>query len=119
MKPADLTKRTYEFGIAVVNFCKTLPDTLEGRRIRMQLVACGTSVPANYRAACRARSRAEFIAKIGICCEEADESHMWLLMCADVGLSNRAAVTTLADEAEQLRKIFIASQLTAKRRDRL
>ena len=118
VKPADLTRRTYEFGITVVNFCKTLPDTPEGRRIRMQLVASATSVPANYRAACRARSRAEFIAKIGICCEEVDESHMWLHMCADVGLSSRTAIATLADEAEQLRKIFIASQLTAKRRDR-
>jgi len=118
MRPTDLVQRTYEFGVNVMNFCKTLPDGPEARRIRGQLAASGTAVPANYRAACRARSRAEFIAKIGICCEEADESHMWLYMCADVGISSRAAIAPLADEAEQLRKIFTASQLTAKRRDR-
>ena len=118
MKPADLVRRTYEFGVLVVNFCKTLPDTPEARRIRGQLTDSGTSVPANYRAACRARSRAEFIAKIGICCEEADESNMWLRMCADAGFASRHAVAPLADEAEQLRKIFTASQLTAKQRSR-
>lgn len=116
MKPSDLTQRTYEFGVAVVTFCKTLPDTLEARRIRMQLTDSGTSVPANYRAACRARSRAEFISRIAVCCEEADESEMWLLMCADTGLTSRSAIARLADEAQQLRKIFVASQLTAKRR---
>ncbi len=118
MKPAELAQRTYDFGVAVVNFCKTLPDTPEARRIRGQLAGSGTSVPANYRAACRARSRAEFIAKIGICCEEADKSNMWLKMCADVGLCGRTSVAALADEAEQLRKIFTASQLTAKQRSR-
>jgi four helix bundle protein len=118
MKPSDLTQRTYDFGVAVVQFCKTLPDTPEGRRIRGQLIDSGTSVPANYREACRARSRAEFISKIAICCQEADESHMWLNMCADIGLFGRPAVAKLVDEAEQLRRIFTASQLTAKRRDR-
>ena len=118
MKPSDLTQRTYEFGIAVVRLCKSLPDTPEARRIRGQLTDSGTSVPANYRAACRARSRAEFISKIAVCCEEADESNMWLNMCADVGLCGRSAIAALADEAEQLRRIFTASQLTAKRRDR-
>lgn len=118
MKPADLAQRTYEFGVAVVNFCKMLPDGPEARRIRGQLADSGTSVAANYRGACRARSRAEFISKVAICTEEADESHMWLHMCADVGMSSKAAITKLADEAEQLRKICIASQLTAKRRAR-
>ena len=118
MKPHELIERTYTFGLAVINLCKALPDTPESRRIRAQLTDCGTSVPANYRAACRARSRAEFIAKIGICCEEADEANMWLRMCADAGWTSRATVAPLADEAEQLRKIFTASQLTAKRRQR-
>jgi four helix bundle protein len=118
MKSPELRERTYAFGLAVVNLCRTLPDTPESRRIRAQLTDCGTSVPANYRAACRARSRAEFIAKIGICCEEADEANMWLRMCADAGWTSRTTVTPLVDEAEQLRKIFTASQLTAKRRQR-
>ena len=118
MTPEQLRQRTYDFGVAVVNFCRTLPDTTEARRIRGQLTDAATSVPANYRGACRARSTAEFIAKIGICCEEADESNMWLTMCADVGLASRSIAAPLADEAAQLTKIFTASQLTAKQRRR-
>ena len=118
MKPNDLAQRTYEFGVAVVNFCKTLPDTTEGRRIRGQLTDSGTSVAANYRGACKARSRAEFISKIAVACEEADESHMWLNMCADTNMTSRTTVVKLIDEADQLCRILTASQLTAKRRDR-
>lgn len=118
MQPRELAQRTYEFGVAIVNFCRTLPDSTESRRIRSQLADCGTAVAANYRGACRARSRAEFISKIAVCAEEADESHLWLNMCVDIGLTSRSAVAALVDEAEQLRRIFIASQLTAKRRER-
>jgi four helix bundle protein len=117
MKANELRQRTYDFGVAVVNLSKTLPDTVEARRIRGQLTDAATSVSANYRAACRARSRAEFIAKMGTCCEEADESHMWLNMCADTGLCGRPTVTRLIDEADQLLRIFSASQLTAKHRN--
>ena len=117
MKANELRQRTYDFGVAVVNLSKTLPETVESRRIRGQLTDAATSVSANYRAVCRARSRAEFIAKMGTCCEEADESHMWLNMCADTGLCGRPAVTHLIDEADQLLRIFSASQLTAKRRN--
>src|SRR5215510_9460889 len=118
MKSTALKARTYTFGVQVVNFSKTLPDTVESRRIRGQLTDAATSVAANYRAACRARSRAEFIAKIGTCCEEADESQMWLTMCADTGFCARATIAAMADEAEQLLRIFTASVLTAKQRDR-
>jgi four helix bundle protein len=92
MKPRHLAQRTYEFGVAIVNLCKALPDGPEARRIRGQLAGAGTAVAANYRGACRARSRAEFISKIAVCAEEADESHMWLNMCVDVDLTSRAAV---------------------------
>lgn len=61
--------------------------------------------------------RAEFIAKIGVCCEEADETKMWLNLCADAGLSGRSVITSLADEPDQLLRILTASQLTAKRRN--
>ena len=118
MKADALRERTYAFGVSIVNFSKTLPDTIEARRIRAQLTDAGTSVAANYRAACRARSRAEFISKMGVCCEEADESNMWLKMCADASFCARSAVAGLADEADQLLRIFTASVLTAKRRDR-
>ena len=113
-----LRSRTYTFGVNVVNFSKTLPDTIEARKIRGQLTDAATSVAANYRGACRARSRAEFISKMGVCCEEADESEMWLTMCADVGFCARSTVSGLANEAEQLLRIFTASVLTAKRRER-
>jgi four helix bundle protein len=112
MKSNALRERTYMFAVNIVNFCKTLPDTVEARRIRSQLTDAGTSVAANYRGACRARSRAEFISKMGVCCEEADESNMWLNLCA------RSVITGLAGEADQLLRIFTASVLTAKRRDR-
>ena len=118
MKSNELSQRTYQFGVAVVNFCKTLSDGPEARKIRGQLADSGTSVASNYRGTCRARSRAEFISTIGICVEEADESQIWLRMCADLGWCNRAATAQLIDEAEQLLKIFVASQLTARRRDR-
>jgi len=118
MTPAELKERTYKFGLAVVRFSEALPDTTESRRVRAQLTDAATSVSANYRGACRARSTAEFIAKIGVCCEEADESNMWLNMCADSGWASRSVVGPLANEAEQLRKIFTASQITAKRHRR-
>lgn len=118
MKSNALRERTYTFAVNIVNFCKTLPDTVEARRIRSQLTDAGTSVAANYRGACRARSRAEFISKMGVCCEEADESNMWLNLCADTSLCARSVITGLAGEADQLLRIFTASVLTAKRRDR-
>lgn len=118
MQPSALKARTYTFAVNIVNFSKTLPDTVEARRIRGQLTDAGTSVAANYRGACRARSRAEFISKMGVCCEEADESNMWLNLCADTSFCARSDVAGLADEADQLLRIFTASVLTAKRRDR-
>jgi four helix bundle protein len=67
MTPAEVKERTYKFGLAVVRFSEALPDTTESRRVRAQLTDAATSVSANYRGACRARSTAEFIAKIGVC----------------------------------------------------
>lgn len=117
MRPQDLKARTYAFSVAVVKFCMTLPDTIEGRRIRGQLHDAATSVGANYRAACRARSRAEFIAKLGIAGEEADESDYWLNVLTDSGLSPKSTVAPLIDEAIQLSKILSQSQITAKAND--
>jgi four helix bundle protein len=74
----DLKKRTKQFALRILKLAAALPDTTEGKTIRGQLVRAGTSVGANYRAACRGRSRAEFIAKIGTVEEESDESAFWL-----------------------------------------
>lgn len=74
MKPEDLKKRTKQFALRILKLVAALPKTLAGKTIGSQLARAGTSVGANYRAACRARSKLEFIARIGIVEEEADES---------------------------------------------
>ena len=91
-----------------------LPRTTAGRAIGNQLVRSGTSVGANYRAACRGRSKAEFIAKIGTVTEEADESAFWLEMIMEGGLLKSEQVLPLHSEAEELTAIFTASGRTAK-----
>jgi four helix bundle protein len=73
----ELKLRTKQFALRVIRFVAALPKTIEGRAIANQLVRCGT-VAANYRAACRARSRNEFVAKMGVVLEEADETQLWL-----------------------------------------
>lgn len=96
-----------------------LPKTVSGRAIGGQLIRSGTSVPANYRAACRGRSKAEFIAKLGIVEEEADESTFWLELIMDGGLLKRARVEDLYAEASQLTAIMSSSRQTAKARSQI
>ena len=79
-----------------------------------QLLRCGTSVAANYRAACRARSKAEFVAKIGVVLEEIDESVLWIEMLIDAGILKKERLDQLLNEARQLTAIFTASRQTAK-----
>jgi len=83
MDAEDLKERTKQFALRILKLVEALPNSLQGRTIAAQLVRAGTSVGANYRAACRGRSRAEFIAKIGIVEEEADESAFWLELIID------------------------------------
>jgi len=109
----DLRTRAEAFAEAVVRLCGTLPATPEARNIREQLGRSATSVAANYRAVCRARSRAEFVAKIGLVVEEADEAHMWLGMIIGLGLSTHPDVQPLHQEADELTAIFVASRRTA------
>ena len=78
MTADELKLRTKQFALRVIRLVAAMPKTIEGRAIAKQLVRCGTSVAANYRAACRARSRSEFVAKMGMALEEADESQLWL-----------------------------------------
>ena len=86
MTERDLIERTKQFALRVIKLVGVLPRTIEGRAIASQLMRSGTSVAANYRAACRARSKAEFIAKLGTVEEEADESAFWLELIIDAGL---------------------------------
>lgn len=113
--PADqLKERCKEFALAVIRFLRTVPKTDEARTLSRQLLRSATSVAANYRAACRARSKAEFIAKMGVVVEEADESVFWLELFRDAGVVEPDKLRALLSEANQLLAIFSSSQKTAR-----
>ena len=114
MDENELKARTKQFGLRVINLVDALPKTTAGRAIGNQLVRSGTSVGANYRAACRSRSKAEFVAKIGIVAEESDESAFWLELIMDANLLKTELVSSLHREAEELTAIFTASGRTAR-----
>jgi len=118
MDEKELIQRTKAFSVRVVKLCAALPNTPIGRLIQNQLLRAGTSVGSNYRAACRGRSAKEFIAKLGIVEEEADESAYWLEMTVDCGVMRKARVDALRAEAEELTKIMASSRKTASRRCR-
>jgi four helix bundle protein len=112
---ADLLKqRTKKFALDILAFSGTLPGDDQARDIGRQLTRAATGVGANYRAACRARSRAEFAAKVGVVLEEADESAFWLEVVAEGGVVKGQRVYELLDEANQLCAIFVASSKTAR-----
>ena len=113
MKPEDLKKRTKQFALRVLKLVAALPKNLAGKTIGGQLVRSGTSVGANYRAACRARSKLEFIAKIGIVEEEADESAFWMELIIESELLKQQSVQPLLDEANELAKIMASSRKSA------
>jgi len=112
----DLKKRTKQFALRILKLAATLPDTTEGKTIRGQLVRAGTSVGANYRAACRGRSRAEFIAKIGTVEEESDESAFWLEIIVEGAFLKEVLVKPLLEEANELTRIMAKSRISASRR---
>lgn len=116
MKPEELRERTKRFALDVIRLFRALPRSEEARIIGRQLMRAATSVAANYRAAGRARSRAEFVAKIGIVVEEADESVYWLEMLRDASVVQAQVVAPLMKEGNELLAIFAASQNTAKGR---
>jgi four helix bundle protein len=110
----QMKARTKEFAKRVINLCRKLPETREGQLIGKQLFRAGTSVGANYRAACRGRSKAEFIAKLGIVLEEADESLYWLEILVETEIVKPEFLMSLMNEAKELVAIFVASLNTAK-----
>jgi four helix bundle protein len=116
MTPEDLKKRTTEFGISAVKFCAELRQRPEARNIADQLSASATAVSANYRSACRARSRREFISKLAVALEEADESVGWLEIAAGAGLGRPDDVRVLSAEAREIVAILAASRRTAERK---
>ncbi len=116
MNKEDLKKRTKQFALRVIRLVEALPRTQTARVIGNQLLRSATSVAANYRAACRARSQKDFINKLGIVEEEADESLFWLEMVVETNLVPTARVQDLIQEADELTAIFVASRKTAKGR---
>ena len=112
--PDELRKRTEEFAIRIVKLARALPASDVGRHVGRQVLRAGTSVAANYRAACRARSRAEFVAKIGVAVEEADETVFWLELLGDAEVVPKSRIEALLCEANELLAIQSASRKTAK-----
>jgi len=110
-----LKQRTKAFALRIIRLVRSVPKTEEGRVIGQQLLRSGTSIAANYRAACRARSRAEFLSKISTVVEEADETVFWLELLADAGIVASSRLRDLKSEAEELVAIFNASRVTARR----
>jgi four helix bundle protein len=114
MNQEQMKMRTKEFAKRVISLCRQLPTSREGQLIGTQFFRAGTSVGANYRSACRARSKADFVAKLGIVLEETDESLYWLEILAENKIMDAVFLTEITNEAKELLAIFISSLNTAK-----
>ena len=112
----DLKKRTKEFAHRCVKLSLVLPKTDLGNHIRGQLIRCSTSVAANYRAVCLAQSKADFVSKLSIVIEEADESCFWMEFIIEEKLLNERQVVGLVEKGKELTAIFVTSRKTAKDR---
>src|SRR5437762_13562510 len=102
VRSADLKARTKQFALRVIKLVDALPKTIQGRAVANQIIRSATSLAANYRAACRARSCAEFVAKIGVVEEEADETLFWLELIMETGLLPSTKLQPLLGEADEL-----------------
>lgn len=109
----DLRRRTKDIAIRIVRLYRSLPTSADAQVIGRQLLRSGTSVAANYRAVCRARSDAEFISKVGVVLEETDETAFWLELLNDTGIVAESLLKPLRDETDQLTRIFSAAKNTA------
>ena len=115
MKSAELQQRTKTFALRILTLIEHLPNTIGGRVVANQLARSATSVGANYRAACRARSRAEFASKLGTVAEEADESLYWLELVDEGKLIPAAKIASLLKEADELTAIFTSGRRSSTR----
>jgi four helix bundle protein len=117
-KVEGLKKRSRQFALDVLRLVRLFPRTLDAEIVGRQLIKSATSVAANYRAACRSRSASEFISKIGLVGEEADESDFWLDVAISAEITTDVQGSRLAAESRELCAIFTASRNTAKRNHR-
>ena len=118
MNEHEMKQRTKTFALRILDLADALPHTRSGNVIAGQIVRSGTSVAANYRALCRAKSRPDFINKTSIVEEEADESCFWLELLVDAGLLGAGQVQPLLQEASEITAILVASRKTAVARQR-
>ena len=115
MNQKEMKRRTKEFAKEIIRLCRKLPNNREGRLIGDQIFRSGTSVAANYRSACRGRSKSEFISKLSIAEEEADETLFWLEVIKEMGVSTYDKLDALMKENDEILAIVVASIKTAKR----
>ena len=111
----ELKQRTKLFALRVLKLMDALPENRKARILANQIGRSGTAVDANYRAACRARSRAEFVAKIGIVEEEADETAFWLELAGEAKILPASRIESLHRESVELTAIMASSRITAQR----
>ncbi len=114
-KAEELKLRTKKFAVRIVNLFRSLPHSPDAQTLGKQLLRSGTSVAANYRAVCRSRSKAEFISKMSVVLEEADESVFWLELMGETGVIQTDRTQDLLKEANELVAIFGASLRTSKK----
>ena len=114
MDSLELKQRTKQFALRVLKVAEELPKGVSARVLANQIARSGTSVAANYRAACKARSKAEFVAKLGVVEEEADETQFWLELIGESGLVPAARLELLRREAAELTAIMAAPPKTAR-----
>ncbi|MDR0901138.1 MAG: four helix bundle protein [Opitutaceae bacterium] len=116
MKNNDLKQRTKQFALRVIRMADSLPKTMASDVVGRQLLRSATSVASNYRAACRGRSKAEFVAKLGIVEEESDESSFWLEIVEEAEMLPAKKIGSLREESDEITAIIVASIRTARHR---
>lgn len=116
MDADELKSRSKAFAVRVAKLCRAMPHNAETRVVENQVLRSATSLAANYRAVCRARTHPDFVSKIGIVVEETDETIFWLELLVDLEIFPMTRVQPLLKEGNELLAIFAASQLTAKQR---
>ena len=116
MDEAQMKERTKVFAKEIIKLCRKLPDNREGRLIGNQIFRSGTSIAANYRAACRARSTADFISKLSIVEEEADETLFWLEVINEMDILDEASIDSLMQENDEIISIIVSSIKTSRKR---
>ena len=115
MTRAEFRTRTFQFGIRSIRLAESLPKTTVAQIVAKQLIRAATSVGSNYRAAIRSRSRADFVAKMGIVEEECDETVYWIEVLVELGLLSETRTSALQEEANEIRAVTISSIKTARK----